>query len=242
MYLSYNSDTGLVRQENQDKILAGFITENAAFAVVCDGMGGAASGAVASELAASEIYRRVTTGFNENMKPSSVKNLLETAVIAANSIVYEKSKEDIETNGMGTTCVAALVIGKRAHIINVGDSRAYLMNSEGVTQITEDHTYVNMLYKHGEITYDEMVNHKMKNIITRAIGVDSTVEPDYFEIEQTGNFSVFLCTDGLYNYCHPQIIYESVFNKNLDNGVSDLIDYSNACGGKDNISAAVIAN
>ncbi|WP_242940027.1 Stp1/IreP family PP2C-type Ser/Thr phosphatase [Ruminococcus sp. YE71] len=233
---------GKERHENQDKICAGFITENAALAVVCDGMGGAASGSVASELAASEIYRRVTEGFNENMKPSSIENLLKTAVSAANTIVYNKSREDIEKNGMGTTCVAALVVGKRAHIINIGDSRAYLMNDQGVTQITEDHTYVQVLYKHGEITYEEMINHRMKNIITRAIGVDSTVEPDYFELEETGNFAVFLCTDGLYNYCHPQVIYESMFNKNLDKGVSDLIDYSNACGGKDNISAAVIAN
>ena len=242
MYLSYNSDMGKERHENQDKICAGFITENAALAVVCDGMGGAASGSVASELAATEIYRRVTEGFNENMKPSSIENLLKTAVSAANTIVYNKSREDIEKNGMGTTCVAALVVGKRAHIINIGDSRAYLMNDQGVTQVTEDHTYVQVLYKHGEITYEEMLNHRMKHIITRAIGVDSTVEPDYFELEESGNFAVFLCTDGLYNYCHPQVIYESMFNKNLDKGVSDLIDYSNACGGKDNISAAVIAN
>ena len=242
MYLSYNSDMGLVRQENQDKICAGFLADNIALAVVCDGMGGASSGSVASDIAATEIYRRIMSGFNPNMKPSSIRNLLETAVSAANTIVYEKSKEDIETYGMGTTCVVALVVGKCAHIINVGDSRAYLLNTDGISQITEDHTYVNMLYKHGEITYDEMINHKMKNIITRAIGVDSTVEPDYYEIEESGNFDIFLCTDGLYNYCQPQIIYESVFNMNLDNGESDLIDYSNACGGRDNISAAVIAN
>ena len=242
MYLSYNSDMGKVRHENQDKICAGFITENVALAVVCDGMGGAASGSVASELAATEIYRRITEGFNEKMKPSIIENLMKTAVSAANTIVYNKSREDIEKNGMGTTCVAALVVGKRAHIINIGDSRAYLMNDQGVTQITEDHTYVQLLYKNGEITYEQMINHRMKNIITRAIGVDSTVEPDYFELEESGNFAVFLCTDGLYNYCHPQVIYESMFNKNLDKGVSDLIDYSNACGGKDNISAAVIAN
>lgn len=242
MYLSYNSDMGKVRHENQDKICAGFLADNVALAVVCDGMGGAASGSVASELAATEIYRRVSLGFNEKMKPSSIENLLKTAVAAANTIVYTKSREDIEKNGMGTTCVAALVVGKRAHIINVGDSRAYLMNDKGVTQVTEDHTYVQLLYKNGEITYEQMLNHRMKNIITRAIGVDTTVEPDYFELEETDNFAVFLCTDGLYNYCHPQVIYETMFNKNLDKGVADLIDYSNACGGKDNISAAVIAN
>lgn len=242
MYLSYNSDVGRVRAENQDKICAGFLADDISLAVVCDGMGGAASGAVASDIAATEIYKRVSNGFRDGMKPSTIRNLLETAVCAANAIVFAKSCEDIEKNGMGTTCVVALTIGKCAYIINVGDSRAYLMNDSGITQITEDHTYVNELYKHGEITFEEMQNHRMKNIITRAIGVEDNVEPDFFEIEQHGNFALFLCTDGLYSYCHPQIIYESVFNKNLDKGVSDLIDYCNECGGKDNISAAVIAN
>lgn len=242
MYLSYNSDMGRVRNENQDKICAGFLSENAALAVVCDGMGGEASGSVASDLAANQIYRRISEGYQQGMKPNSIRNLMVTAVQAANSIVYEKSCEDIEKNGMGTTCVAVLVEDKTAYIVNVGDSRAYMMDGDGIRQISDDHTYINELYKHGEITFEEMQNHKMKYIITRAVGVEPKVEADYFEVEETGNFAVFLCTDGLTAYCHPQLIYESVFNKNLDKGVSDLIDYCNACGGKDNISAAVIAN
>ena len=242
MYLSYNSDMGRVRNENQDKICAGFLSENAALAVVCDGMGGEASGSVASDLAANQIYRRISEGYQQGMKPNSIRNLMVTAVQAANSIVYEKSCEDIEKNGMGTTCVAVLVEDKTAYIVNVGDSRAYMMDGDGIRQISDDHTYVNELYKHGEITFEEMQNHKMKYIITRAVGVEPKVEADYFEVEETGNFAVFLCTDGLTAYCHPQLIYESVFNKNLDKGVSDLIDYCNARGGKDNISAAVIAN
>ena len=242
MYLSYNSDMGRVRNENQDKICAGFLSENAALAVVCDGMGGEASGSVASDLAANQIYRRISEGYQQGMKPNSIRNLMVTAVQAANSIVYEKSCEDIEKNGMGTTCVAVLVEDKTAYIVNVGDSRAYMMDGDGIRQISDDHTYVNELYKHGEITFEEMQNHKMKYRLTRAVGVEPKVEADYFEVEETGNFAVFLCTDGLTAYCHPQLIYESVFNKNLDKGVSDLIDYCNACGGKDNISAAVIAN
>ena len=164
MYLSYNSDVGRVRAENQDKICAGFLADDISLAVVCDGMGGAASGAVASDIAATEIYKRVSNGFRDGMKPSTIQNLLETAVCAANAIVFAKSCEDIEKNGMGTTCVVALTIGKRAYIINVGDSRAYLMNDSGITQITEDHTYVNELYKHGEITFEEMQNHRMKTL------------------------------------------------------------------------------
>ncbi len=242
MYLSYNTDRGLEREENQDKVKAGFLRDDISLAVVCDGMGGAASGSVASDIAAEEIYRRVKEGYVDGMKSSTIRNLLETAVAAANTIVYSMSREDIDKNGMGTTCVAALVIGKHAYVINVGDSRAYLMNDSGISQITEDHTYVNMLYKHGEITYEQMVNHRMRNIITKAVGADESVEPDFFELEETGNFSIFLCSDGLYKYCSDRMIYESIYSKNLDKGVSDLIAYCNACGGKDNISAAVIAN
>ena len=112
MYLSYNSDMGRVRNENQDKICAGFLSENAALAVVCDGMGGEASGSVASDLAANQIYRRISEGYQQGMKPNSIRNLMVTAVQAANSIVYEKSCDDIEKNGMGTTCVAVLVEDK----------------------------------------------------------------------------------------------------------------------------------
>ena len=242
MYLSYNSDRGVERNENQDKIVAGFIADEISLAVVCDGMGGAASGSVASSIAANEIYRRVTEGFRADMQPEEIEGLLIGAVEDANKIVYQKSIEDIDKNGMGTTCVAALAIGKRAYIINVGDSRAYVMDDSGIRQITKDHTYVNMLYEHGEITLEQMENHRLKNIITRAIGVDETIEPDVYTVDEEANYAIFLCTDGMYNYCHPQIIYESVFNKNLDKGVSDLIEYCNACGGKDNISAAVIAN
>ena len=183
MYLSYNSDMGRVRNENQDKICAGFLSENAALAVVCDGMGGEASGSVASDLAANQIYRRISEGYQQGMKPNSIRNLMVTAVQAANSIVYEKSCEDIEKNGMGTTCVAVLVEDKTAYIVNVGDSRAYMMDGDGIRQISDDHTYVNELYKHGEITFEEMQNHKMKYIITRAVGVEPKVEADYFEVE-----------------------------------------------------------
>lgn len=242
MYLSYNTSMGKQRSENQDKIRAGFLSNEASMTVVCDGMGGAASGSVASDLAANEIFDYVAKRYYWGMSSEEIREMLSDAIKSANILVYEKSREDIDKNGMGTTCVAALVVGKNAYIVNIGDSRAYLMNDSGVTQITEDHTYVNMLYKHGEISFEEMENHRMKNIITRAIGVDETAEPDFFDIEQTGNFAIFLCTDGLYNYCSPQLIYQSIFNKNLDKGVNDLIDYCNACGGKDNISAAVIAN
>ena len=143
---------------------------------------------------------------------------------------------------MGTTCVGALVVGRRIYVVNVGDSRAYLLNSSGITQITTDHTYVQLLYEKGEITKDEIKNHKMKNIITKAVGVEPDVEVDYFEIEENENFAVLLCSDGLSNYCSEELLYDYVYEKNLEEAVKNLIDYANEQGGKDNISVAVIAN
>ena len=242
MYLASATDIGKKRSENQDRVFAQFIGNNIAFASVCDGMGGAASGGTASSLAINMVSQRVMDNFRSDMNENSLRNLLLSSVHAANTIVYEKSKEDIDTNGMGTTCVGALVVGRRIYVVNVGDSRAYLLNSSGITQITTDHTYVQLLYEKGEITKDEIKNHKMKNIITKAVGVEPDVEVDYFEIEENENFAVLLCSDGLSNYCSEELLYNYVYEKNLEQAAKNLIDYANEQGGKDNISVAIIAN
>jgi protein phosphatase len=242
LFLASDTDKGKVRAENQDRVYAEFLGDNISLAVVCDGMGGAASGGVASQVALDSIVRRVRENFRDDMNSNSIRNLLMNAVHYANTVVYEKSREDIDKNGMGTTCVVALVYGKRVYIVSVGDSRAYLMNDEGIKQITTDHTYVQMLYRSGQITAEEIKSHPMRNVITKAIGVESDVDVDYFEFEQTGNFTILLCSDGLSNYCGESVIYQAVFGNNLERAVEQLLNYSNECGGKDNITAAVIAN
>lgn len=242
MFLASATDIGKRRSENQDRVRAEFLDENTAVAVVCDGMGGAASGGVASQVAIDAFMQRIHENFRKDMNVNSIRNMLMNAVHFANTIVYEKSREDIDKNGMGTTCVAALVIEKSIYAVNVGDSRAYLMDDDGIRQITTDHTYVEMLRRSGQITDEEAENHPMKNVITKAVGVEPDVEVDYFEIEEKENFSVLLCSDGLSGYCDEQLIYDTVFGNNLDDAVASLIDHSNEMGGRDNISAAVIAN
>ena len=242
MFLASGTDIGKKRSENQDRVFTQFIDDNISVAIVCDGMGGASSGGVASQLAIDVIANRITTNFRKDMNENSLRNLMLSSVHAANTVVYEKSREDIDKNGMGTTCVAALAVDKRIFIVSVGDSRAYLLNDDGIKQITTDHTYVEMLYRSGQITLEEAKNHPMRNVITKAVGVEPDVEVDYFELEEEGNFAVFLCTDGLSGYCSDEIIYDTVYGNNLDDAVSKLIEYSNECGGKDNITAAVIAN
>ncbi len=242
MFLAYKTDIGKKREENQDAVLSDFIDENVSISVVCDGMGGAKSGGVASEVAVTNIFNRIMSGFRADADSNSIRNLMLSAVHAANTIVFEKSKEDIDKNGMGTTCVAALVYNKHCYVVSVGDSRAYLLNDEGISQITTDHTYVQALYDQGVITKEEQKNHKLKNVITRALGVEDDVEVDYFEFEQCGNFALVLCSDGLSNYCSDQILYDFVYGKNLDDAASNLINYANDQGGKDNITVALIAN
>ena len=242
MYLAYKTDVGMTREENQDNVMAGFIDENIAVAVVCDGMGGALSGGVASEVAVKNIYKRITDNYRSDMRPNSIRNLMLTAVHAANTIVHEKSKEDIDKNGMGTTCVAALVDGRHCYVVSVGDSRAYLLKENSVEQITTDHTYVQMLFEEGLITKEEQKNHKMRNVITRALGVEPDVEVDYFEFDVDESFTVLLCSDGLSNYCSEELMYQTVFGQNLEQAVDKLVDNANEQGGKDNITVALIAN
>lgn len=242
MFIASDTDIGKKRSENQDRVHAEFLADNVAVAVVCDGMGGALSGGVASQLAIDAVVKRIKENFRKDMKPNSIRNLMLTSVHYANTIVYGKSKEDIDKNGMGTTCVAALVVDKTVYMVSVGDSRGYLLTKDGIAQITTDHTYVEMLYRSGQITKEEAKNHHMRNVITKAVGVESDVEVDYFELEENDNFAVLLCSDGLTNYCTDNMIYETVFGNNLDEAIKQLIAFANECGGNDNITAAVIAN
>lgn len=242
MFLASATDIGQKRSENQDRVHAEFLGENISVAVVCDGMGGAASGGVASQVAIDAFIQRIKENYKSDMNANSTRNLLMNAVHYANTLVYTKSRENIDKNGMGTTLVAVLAVEKRIYIVNVGDSRAYLLNDSGIRQITTDHTYVEMLFRSGQITREEAMAHPMKNVITKAVGVEPDVEVDYFELEETGNYSVLLCSDGLSGYCDDQFIYDAVYGKNLNDAVTKLICFANESGGRDNISAAVIAN
>jgi protein phosphatase len=230
------------RSENQDRVYAEFLDNNASVSVVCDGMGGASSGGVASQLAIDSFTSRIKENFRKDMSENSIRNMMLTSVHFANTVVYENSKADIEKNGMGTTIVSALVVDKKVYVVSVGDSRAYIMNKDGIKQITTDHTYVEMLYRNGQITAEEKETHELRNVITRAIGVEADVDVDYFELEEYGNFTVLLCSDGLSKYCDSDLIYSTVFEKNLDQAAAKLIGHSNDSGGKDNITVAIVAN
>lgn len=240
MYAVSKTDIGLKRQENQDRVMTCVLDETAAFAVLCDGMGGENAGGLASELAVHAVYERITSGYRPEFDKNNIRNLLISAVAAANVIVYEHSKESDGNIGMGTTCVAALWKDNTLFIINVGDSRAYLLSSDGIRQLTVDHTVVRMLYETGKITEDEMKEHPKKNYITKAIGVLSAVEPDYFEIPVDNNPILLLCSDGLNNTVSDEMIFELAEGRSMADYTELLIKTANENGGSDNISVAVI--
>ncbi len=235
------TDIGRVRSTNQDAFVCGRLFEDTVFAVVCDGMGGANGGGVASATAIRILSDRLVTAYREGMGDSSVRNLLESAIAAANIEIYDTAMAEPELRGMGTTVVAAIVTGSRVHIAHVGDSRAYLVTSEELEQITRDHSIVQAMVEKGQLTQKEAQNHPRKHFITRALGVEETVQCDYTDFTLPEEGRLLLCTDGLTNMVETDDIYAIVRSMDTEQSVGALLDAANAAGGSDNITAVMIA-
>ena len=237
------TDTGVTRSVNQDSVVTKKLSENCSIAVLCDGMGGANGGEVASQTACSIVLERFTDGYEEKMEPNTIRNILTSAVSAANAEIFLKSKESPKLAGMGTTCVIVVWIKEELYIINIGDSRAYIFNGDKLSQVTTDHSIVQVLLDRGEITKEDTANHPDKNLITRAVGVEENVLSDYIEETVTDTDLVLLCSDGLTNMCDDNII-ASVLALEISEQekCQKLIDLANEYGGKDNISVAIISS
>lgn len=238
MMVYTHTDIGRRRKENQD-CAAYAVLEDTVFAVVCDGMGGSNAGSEASSRAVSIIKERIIKSYRSDYDSNRIRNLLVAAVKTANAVVYDLGSAVPEWNGMGTTCVAALVRGNILHTVNVGDSRAYLITHE-IKQITRDHSMVMNLYERGDITREELKNHPKRNVITRAVGVAENVEPDYFENEIPQNAAVILCSDGLSNYCDEGVIFRLTKDLPPEEVPKALVKIALDNGGSDNITAALI--
>ncbi len=241
MFITAKSDIGMVRSENQDHFKVSMIDQTA-IAVVCDGMGGAVAGGEASEIASNVVYDRINLSFRPEMTQRNIQNLLVTALKTANTIVYDKSKSDKLKEGMGTTCVAAIAEDDIAYIASVGDSRAYLLDESGIVQITRDHTYIKMLQSQGKYDENDEKVASMSHIITKAIGTEEDVDPDFFEVPLKEKSVLLLCSDGLTNYLTDEQIYDAVYLKPLETAMNEMINNCNDSGGKDNITIAIIVN
>lgn len=234
------TDIGLVRHSNQDAVKAGVLSGNTAWAVVCDGMGGANGGNIASALAVDLISEQILSSGSEHITDQSIKNLMISAIYNANVAIYDRAMADETLAGMGTTVVAAIVSGGVAHIAHAGDSRAYLLTREGLRQITTDHSMVQELVNSGDLTTQQARRHPQKNIITRALGVESGIEIDYCECKFSGDDLLLLCTDGLTNYVEEEQIEQLARELEARLLPDRLIALAKSGGGGDNVTVAVI--
>lgn len=235
------TDIGLKREENQDAVRVEYFGHNL-LAVVCDGMGGERAGKEASALAVEEFFQRFSAGYAESLSDDEIRKLLTASMSAANSVIYTKARLGFKNFGMGTTCVAAFVNDKTAFIVNVGDSRAYIISDTGLKKITTDHNYAALLYEQGKITEAEMETHPQKHMLIRAVGVEKTVLTDTFILDYNDKISLLLCSDGLSGYCCDDEIYNVIKNADFDNVADDLIELALSKGGRDNITVAVISD
>ncbi len=241
MKISAKTDVGLLRQSNQDAYAIGELPQGV-WAVVCDGMGGHSGGNVASAMARDVISGRIKENVRASMSVMSVRNMLESSIVAANVDIFERSHKEQMLSGMGTTAVVAFCVNSVAIIANVGDSRCYLLRGDTITQLTKDHSYVQALVDAGTITQEEAQEHHMKNMITRALGLENDVEVDFFDTELQSGDKLLLCTDGLTNHVRDDRILSIINTSETFDYAEKLIKEANKNGGADNITAVVMEN
>jgi protein phosphatase len=176
------------------------------------------------------------------MDPHAMRNLLISSVSAANTVIYTTARMNYKNFGMGTTCVAAFVDEKCISVVNVGDSRAYYYANGNIKQITTDHTVVNMLLENGRIKPSEIANHPQRHMLTRAVGVEKTVRPDYFRVDRRDEqFQLLLCSDGLSGYCgNAELAHVLEQGLGAEECVEQLINTALDKGGRDNVSVAIV--
>lgn len=241
MKIVAKTDIGKKRNSNQDSYAAGELPNSVAWAIVCDGMGGAAGGNVASSNAVKIISERITSSYRPGMSPISIKNMLISAITAANISVYDMSRVNKELDGMGTTVVCTVVVDGTAFIAHAGDSRAYAITDDSIVQLTKDHSVVQQLVENGEITAKEAKTHPRKNLITRALGVDADIKIDYCEYDFKENDILILCTDGFTNYVENDEFLSIVDNNSYYEIADKLVEAANNNGGGDNITVVALA-
>ena len=239
MQIYSRTDIGKKRSSNQDAFFAGELENGAVFAIVCDGMGGANGGNVASETAVKVISDYILRSYRKEMDGFKVERMLKNAVKSANIDIYEAAEKDALLSGMGTTVVAALIRENELSIAHIGDSRAYFANEE-LVQLTRDHSIVQSLLEAGEITPEDARVHPEKNVITRALGVekDIIVDTNTFSFEKEN--ILLLCTDGLTGYAEPDAIL-NILKSDLPTSAERLVNLALEGGGGDNVTVVVLA-
>ena len=232
------TNIGRKRQLNQDYVFSSGkpIGNMPNLFIVADGMGGHKAGDYASRYTVETIEREIKASFEKN--PSII---IQKAIRTANKEIRQRASEDPNLYGMGTTVVVATVIGRYLQVANVGDSRLYIANGQEIRQITRDHSYVEEMVRIGELDRADARNHPDKNIITRAVGAEDKVEPDFFTVELQEGEIVLMCSDGLTNMLEDEEIRMIISGaRDLVEKAESLVEAANANGGRDNISVILI--
>jgi serine/threonine protein phosphatase PrpC len=243
------TDVGKKREVNEDNFL---VDKKLSLFIVADGMGGHASGEIASHLAVHEFRNAVEAGRDvidryvrdaTSVRPQEILTLMEHAVQTAGQTIYQRGQKEPEKRGMGTTTSALLIAGDRGFIAHVGDSRVYMVRAGQVVQLTEDHSLINELIRRGRITkenLDDSPYKAYKNAVTRAVGVYETVQGDTLDFELLPGDQFLLCSDGLHAYLTEPQILDFLKTDDLEHLPQKLVDHANAGGGHDNITALVV--
>ena len=235
------TDPGCVRQQNQDAYRIEQLDRHTLLCVVCDGMGGAKSGNVASALAAEVFAEEVRRSWIHGMSSDRIDQMLRSAVKLANFTVFDQAAQFEEFSGMGTTLVAALITERNVTLVNVGDSRAYGIGREGIRLLSKDHSLVQMMVDRGDLTPEMAKNYPGKNLITRAIGTEPTVMCDIYHKEVSKGDFLLLCSDGLSNVMDDQeILFEVVHGVNKERCCQRLLSIAKNRGAPDNVTSVLV--
>ncbi len=235
------TDPGCVRKQNQDAYRIEKLDRSTLLCVVCDGMGGAKSGNVASTLAVEVFVEEIRRSWSSRMDEEKTDQMLRSAVKLANFTVYDQAAQFEEFDGMGTTLVAALIHNRKATVINVGDSRAYGIGRSGIQQITKDHSLVQYMVDRGELTAEVAKSYPGKNFITRAIGTEPIIVSDIYHHHMNRGDFLLLCSDGLSNLMDDQeILFEVVHGVNKQHCCKRLLNIAKNRGAPDNVTSVLV--
>ena len=236
------TNTGLVRRENQDAYAA-FEAGGCTAAVVCDGMGGTHGGRVASAIAVSRFQKEIQDNLRGDMTADQLRHVMLASIAAANDAIRQEAERNADYRHMGTTLVCALTRPDLALIANIGDSRAYHITSEGISQISRDHSVVENMVAKGDITPQEARRHPNRNLITRALGPDIHAKADTFELPWHKDEFLLLCSDGLVNTVSDQeMLFEVLHDGDVDGCLEHLLQISLQRGAPDNVTAVLLLN
>ena len=236
------SDVGKIREMNQDYYYISNSLDEIQLYMLADGMGGYNGGEIASKLAIQSAKNYIENNFKTIEKDKdSIIQLLASSMEYANMVVYEKSKENKELEGMGTTLEIVLIYNSKAYIGHIGDSRIYRIRKSFIRKLTQDHSYVQKLVKDGQITQEQAEHHPKKNMLMKALGCNAFVEPDVMVKGFVKDDIIVMSSDGLTNLVSQEEIYNHA-KENIELATKELVDMANERGGYDNITLVIIKN